>query len=78
MLRNQYQVGKKLSNGSFGELRLGRDLRHRAGFGTGDGLVAIKLEPASAKMPMLKHEFRVYRALGPNKGLPRVRGRGFA
>ncbi len=89
MVKNQYLVGKKLNNGAFGQIRLGRDLHHRCNRVStsprgrenecgednkdkssedvdsdgddlsGDDLVAIKLEPAATRIPMLGLEFRL-------------------
>ncbi len=92
MVKNQYLVGKKLNNGAFGQLRLGRDLHYRsnrssqtnsplsapsaaaaaAAGNDGDDLVAIKLESANTRIPMLGLEFRFYKILAPQRGLPRV------
>ncbi len=84
-MKNQYVVGKKLNNGAFGQLRLGRDLHAKDHHSkkededdgdeenlSGSGLVAIKLEPANSKIPMLSLEFRFYKMLSPHRGLPQV------
>lgn len=60
-----YQVGKKIANGAFGQLRLGRNLRTNEN-------IAIKLEHVNAKIPMLLLEFRFYRSMGSYAGLPKV------
>jgi hypothetical protein len=52
----RYLVGKKIANGAFGQLRLGKDL-------STEGEVAIKMELAAAKIPMLYLEFRFYNML---------------
>ena len=49
----KYRVGKKISNGAFGQLRLVTDVF------TGEDL-AIKLEPENAKIPQLFLEFEFY------------------
>ena len=61
----KYRVGKKISNGAFGQLRLVTDVI------TGEDL-AIKLEPENAKIPQLFLEFEFYKRLGPYHALPRV------
>ena len=45
------QIGKKIANGSFGQLRLGKDQED-------DEDVAIKLEPTGTRIPMLAMEFK--------------------
>jgi hypothetical protein len=54
---NRPQVGKKIANGAFGQLRLARHIDTNAEF-------AIKLEPVNAKIPMLFLEYRFYKTLG--------------
>ena len=54
LVANKYIVGKKIANGAFGQLRLGKDSEN--GF-----QVAIKLEPVNAKIPMLFLENRFYK-----------------
>ena len=61
----KYRVGKKISNGAFGQLRLVTDVI------TGEDL-AIKLEPENAKIPQLFLEFEFYKRLGPDPALPKV------
>ena len=56
LVANRYVVGKKIANGAFGQLRVGRD--------TENGLqVAIKLESVNARIPMLFLEHRFYKVL---------------
>ena len=52
---NRYVVGKKIANGAFGQLRLGKDTENGQ-------QVAIKLESINAKIPMLFLEHRFYKA----------------
>ena len=61
----KYRVGKKISNGAFGQLRLVTDVF------TGEDL-AIKLEPENAKIPQLFLEFEFYKRLGSHFALPKV------
>lgn len=69
MIGGHYRVGKKIANGAFGQLRLGKDIRN----GTN---VAIKLEAQNSRIPMLFLEFRFYKVLSVQKhkaiGLPDV------
>jgi casein kinase 1 gamma len=55
-VENFYEVGKKIGSGTFGELRLGKNLK------TGEQ-VAIKLEPMQQKAPQLHFEYRFYKTL---------------
>lgn len=54
LVANRYIVGKKIANGAFGQLRLGKD--NETGV-----QVAIKLESIHAKIPMLFLEHRFYK-----------------
>ena len=54
LVANRYTVGKKIANGAFGQLRVGRDNE------TGHQ-VAIKLEAINARIPMLFLEHRFYK-----------------
>ena len=65
LVGGKYRVGKKIANGAFGQLRLGKNLETAAD-------VAVKLESASAKMPMLFLEHRFYKAIGYEIGFPRI------
>ena len=56
LVANRYLVGKKIANGAFGQLRIGKDIE--------SGLqVAIKLEPVNARIPMLFLEHRFYKVM---------------
>lgn len=65
MVGPNYRVGKKIGNGNFGELRLGKNLYNGE-------YVAIKMEPVKAKVPQLSLEYRHYRMLGNIEGVPKV------
>ena len=54
LIANRYVVGKKIANGAFGQLRLGKDTENST-------QIAIKLEPVNAKIPMLFLEHRFYK-----------------
>lgn len=56
LVANRYIVGKKIANGAFGQLRLGKD--NETGI-----QVAIKLESIHAKIPMLFLEHRFYKVI---------------
>lgn len=58
-------MGKKIGCGNFGELRLGKNLYNNEH-------VAIKLEPMKSKAPQLHLEYRFYKLLGNNEGIPKV------
>lgn len=62
-----YRVGKKIGNGNFGEIRLGKNLYTNEH-------VAIKMEPSKSKVPQLHLEFRFYKQLeaGKIEGFPSV------
>lgn len=64
---NKYLVGKKVASGSFGVLRLGKNIH------SGD-VVIIKLEHSKAKVLTLQKEFQFYNMLGTCTGrlLPNV------
>jgi len=59
---DKYSVGRKLGAGSFGEVRLGKNID------TGQQ-VAIKLESAKTRNPQLLLEFRIYELIAREKGM---------
>lgn len=65
MVGPHYRVGKKIGNGNFGELRLGKNIFNNEH-------VAIKIEPIKAKVPQLAAEYRFYKMLGVYEGIPKV------
>jgi len=65
MVGPNYRVGKKIGCGNFGELRLGKNLYTNEH-------VAIKLEPMKTRAPQLHLEYRFYRQLGTQEGVPQV------
>lgn len=60
-----YRVGRKIGNGNFGELRLGKNLLNNES-------VAIKFEKSSTKTPLLFIEHKFYKRLMPHDGIPNV------
>jgi casein kinase 1 len=62
---NKFKLCKKIGNGSFGEIYIGKNI------GTGEE-VAVKLEPVKSKNPQLLYESRVYRLLQGGVGIPNV------
>ena len=54
LVANRYVVGKKIANGAFGQLRVGKD-------NDSGNQVAIKLESINARIPMLFLEHRFYK-----------------
>ncbi|ENN75947.1 casein kinase I isoform X1 [Dendroctonus ponderosae] len=65
MVGPNFRVGKKIGNGNFGELRLGKNLYNNEHVG-------IKLEPLKSKAPQLHLEYRFYKMLGQAEGVPKV------
>jgi len=65
MVGPNFKVGKKIGCGNFGELRLGKNLYNNEH-------VAIKLEAMKSKAPQLHLEYRFYKLLGLNEGLPQI------
>ncbi|ESO06674.1 hypothetical protein HELRODRAFT_63981 [Helobdella robusta] len=63
LIGNVYSVGRKIGAGNFGELHLGRNVHTNES-------VAIKLEQTKAKTPQLVFEFRYYKMLNPQEGIP--------
>lgn len=61
MVGPNFRVGKKIGNGNFGELRLGKNLYNNEHVG-------IKLEPLKSKAPQLHLEYRFYKMLGQAEG----------
>jgi len=61
----KYSVGKKLGAGSFGEVRLGKNIETNK-------QVAIKLESAKTKNPQLLLEYRIYELIAGGNGVPNV------
>ena len=64
-LGSQYQIGRLLGSGNFGEIHLGRN-------NTTHEHVAIKLEPITTRTPQLAHEYRFYTMLGKYEGIPLI------
>ncbi|CAH1112026.1 unnamed protein product [Psylliodes chrysocephalus] len=65
MVGPNFRVGKKIGCGNFGELRLGKNLYNNEH-------VAIKMEPMKSKAPQLHLEYRFYKLLGSQEGIPNV------
>lgn len=60
-----YKVGKKIGEGSFGIIFEGVNLLNNQ-------QVAIKFEPRKCEAPQLRDEYRAYRILSGNPGIPQV------
>lgn len=69
MLGNKYRLLAKLSQGSFGQVYKGENIR------TGD-LVAIKVEPKSGDHKSLKSEAKIYQYLAKLDGFPQLKWYG--
>ncbi|XP_031788303.1 casein kinase I isoform X3 [Nasonia vitripennis] len=65
MVGPNFRVGKKIGCGNFGELRLGKNLYNNEH-------VAIKMEPMKSRAPQLHLEYRFYKLLGTQEGVPEV------
>ncbi|CAF0742272.1 unnamed protein product [Adineta steineri] len=70
-LGSNYQIGRILGSGNFGEIHLGRNTETHEH-------VAIKLEQSSTRTPQLAHEYRFYSMLGKHDGVPQVQFYGQA
>lgn len=62
---NNYRVGKKIGEGSFGVVFEGTKIHTNTP-------VAIKFEPRKSDAPQLRDEFRSYRTLNGTSGVPQV------
>jgi serine/threonine protein kinase len=69
MLGNKYRLLAKLSQGSFGQVYKGENIR------TGD-LVAVKVEPKSGDHKSLKAEAKIYQYLAKLDGFPQLKWYG--
>ncbi|KAK9738338.1 Protein kinase domain [Popillia japonica] len=65
MVGPNFRVGKKIGNGNFGELRLGKNMYNNEH-------VAIKLEPLKSRTPQLNLEYRFYKIMRQHEGIPKV------
>uniref|UniRef100_A0A7S0AS04 Casein kinase I n=1 Tax=Pyrodinium bahamense TaxID=73915 RepID=A0A7S0AS04_9DINO len=65
----RYRLGRKIGSGSFGHIHVGTDM-------WSGQEVAIKLELANTKHPMLLHEYRLYKGLADDLGVPSVHWAG--
>eukprot|EP00397_Hematodinium_sp_SG-2012_P013903 GEMP01014128.1.p1 GENE.GEMP01014128.1~~GEMP01014128.1.p1 ORF type:complete len:282 (+),score=26.70 GEMP01014128.1:372-1217(+) len=64
-LGDKFSVGRKLGAGSFGEVRMGKNIE------TGQQ-VAIKLESMRTRTPQLLLEYRIYELIAGGEGIPGV------
>ncbi|CAB87367.1 serine/threonine protein kinase (CK1 family) Cki2 [Schizosaccharomyces pombe] len=60
-----YRVGRKIGEGSFGVIFDGMNLLNNQ-------LIAIKFEPKKSEAPQLRDEYRTYKLLVGNAGIPNV------
>jgi serine/threonine protein kinase len=63
---NKYRLGRKIGQGSFGEIYLGTNI-------TNNEEVAIKLESVKSKHPQLFYEAKLYKILAGGVGIPYVK-----
>lgn len=61
----RFRLGRKLGSGAFGDIYLGINVQTKEE-------VAVKLEPANSRHPQLPYEYRVYRILQKQTGIPKV------
>jgi serine/threonine protein kinase len=66
MIANKYAILEKLSEGSFGTIVKGKNVRTHE-------FVAIKMELKTAEQNSLKNEARVYNYLGKQNGFPQLK-----
>ena len=66
MIANKYAILEKLSEGSFGTIVKGKNVRTNE-------FVAIKMELKTAEQNSLKNEARVYNYLGKQNGFPQLK-----
>ena len=64
-ISGKYKITKRLGKGAFGDLFSGINLK------TGEE-VAIKLEQANNKTPMLQYEAKIYEKLSGEVGIPQL------
>jgi serine/threonine protein kinase len=69
IIANKYKILEKISNGEFGYIFKGENIRTKE-------QIAIKLEPVSDSTKMLKREAQIYQFLGKGPGLPHVKWYG--
>ncbi|XP_042033343.1 casein kinase I-like isoform X1 [Salvia splendens] len=63
---NRFRLGRKIGNGSFGEIYLGTNIQTNED-------VAIKLENARTRHPQLLYESKLYRLLQGGTGIPNTK-----
>jgi serine/threonine protein kinase len=68
---DRYRLERKIGNGSFGDIYLGKDVRSSTD-------VAIKVEPMNARHPQLLYEAKLYKVMQGGVGVPNVRWYGEA
>jgi casein kinase 1 len=66
MIANKYKIIEKLTNGAFGTICKGQNVRTNE-------LVAIKLELKSDETKSLKNEAKIYQYLGKQDGFPQLK-----
>ncbi|XP_047963452.1 casein kinase I-like [Salvia hispanica] len=66
---NRFRLGRKIGNGSFGEIYLGTNIQTNED-------VAIKLENARTRHPQLLYESKLYRLLQGGTGIPNTKWYG--
>jgi len=62
---DKFSVGRKLGSGSFGEVRIGKNIESNQ-------QVAIKLEPVRTRTPQLLLEYRIYELIEGGEGIPKA------
>lgn len=66
LINHKYNIIEKIGNGEFGAVYRGRNIRT-------DEVVAVKVEPISSGLKLLKNESRIYQHLSGIQGIPNVK-----
>ena len=66
LINHKYNIIQKIGNGEFGAVFRGRNIRT-------EEIVAVKVEPISSGLKLLKNESRIYQHLSGIQGIPNVK-----
>ena len=65
LIDNKYEINKKIGEGSFGTIFSGLNIIINK-------VVALKFESINSKTTQLKFEYKLYKNIGENKGIPKI------